>query len=399
ALEYLNEARTLSAKVGDQDTEASVLFEVARIDFERGDLVSAHKLIEQAIATTESVRINLKSQQFRTSYLASVRKYYEFEIEVLMRLHQQRPNEGFAAAAIEVSEKSRARSLLELLREARAEIQQGVDPSLIEREGYLRRLIAEKAERQTRLLSEKYTEEQALAASKEIDALTTEYDQLQARIRQSSPRYASLVEPAPLNVAEIQKRVLDQNSLLLEYALGEQKSFVWVVTHDAVKSFELPGRATIEQGAKRFYQLLTQRGVAVPNETLVQRNQRLAHVETDYPQAAAGLSRMLLGPVAAELGQKRLLIVAEGVLQYVPFAALPAPGGDVARPLIVDHEIVNLPSASVLAVLREEFGSRKPASKAVAVLADPVFSANDARLAQAVNTGGNVSPFVEAQRS
>ena len=399
ALEYLNEARTLSAKVGDQDTEASVLFEVARIDFERGDLVSAHKLIEQAIATTESVRINLKSQQFRTSYLASVRKYYEFEIEVLMRLHQQRPNEGFAAAAIEVSEKSRARSLLELLREARAEIQQGVDPSLIEREGYLRRLIAEKAERQTRLLSEKYTEEQALAASKEIDALTTEYDQVQARIRQSSPRYASLVEPAPLNVAEIQKRVLDQNTLLLEFALGEQKSFVWVVTHDAVKSFELPGRATIEQGAKRFYQLLTQRGVAVPNETLAQRNQRLAHVETDYPQAAAGLSRMLLGPVAAELGQKRLLIVAEGVLQYVPFAALPAPGGDVARPLIVDHEIVNLPSASVLAVLREEFGSRKPASKAVAVLADPVFSANDARLAQAVNTGGNVSPFVEAQRS
>ena len=275
ALEYLNEARMLSAKVGDQDTEASVLSEIAKIELARGDLLSARKLIEQAIAQSESVRINLKSQSFRTSYLASVRKYYEFEIEVLMRLHQQRPNEGFAAAAIEVSEKSRARSLLELLREARAEIQQGVDPSLIEREGYLRRLIAEKAERQTRLLSGEYTEEQALAASKEIDALTTEYDQVQQRIRQSSPRYAGLVEPAPLSVAEIQKRVLDQNTLLLEYALGEQKSFVWVVAHDSVKSFELPGRATIEQSAKRFYQLLTQRGVAVPNETLAQRKQRL----------------------------------------------------------------------------------------------------------------------------
>jgi len=396
ALEYLNEARTLSAKVGDRDTEASVLSELARLEFTRGDLLPARKLIAEAIARSESVRINLKSQSFRTSYLASVRKYYEFEIEVLMRLHQQRPNEGFDAAAIEVSEKSRARSLLELLREARAEIQQGVDPSLIERESHLRRLIAEAAERQTRLLSGKYTEEQASAASKEIDALTTEYDQVQARIRQSSPRYASLVEPAPLSVAEIQKRVLDQNTLLLEYALGEQKSFVWVVAHDSVKSFELPGRAAIEQGAKRFYQLLTERGAAVPNETLAQRQQRLAHVDTDYPQAAASLSRMLLAPVAAELGQKRLLIVAEGVLQYVPFAALPLNGD---APLIVDHEIVNLPSASVLAMLREEFGNRKPASKSVAVIADPVFTANDPRLATAVKTAVKESPFLDAQRS
>lgn len=397
ALAYLNEARTLSARVGDQDTEASVLSELARIEFARGDLLSARKLIEEAIARSESVRINLKSQSFRTSYLASVRKYYEFEIEVLMRLHQQRPNEGFDAAAIEVSEKSRARSLLELLREARAQIQQGVEPSLIERESHLRSLIAEAAERQTRLLSGKYTEEQAKAAAKEVDDLTTEYDQAQARIRQSSPRYAALVEPAPLSLPQIQKQVLDENTLLLEYALGEQKSFVWVVAHDSVKSFELPGRATIEQAAKRFYQLLTERGVAAPSETLAQRQHRLAHVDTDYPQAATSLSRMLLAPVAAELGQKRLLIIAEGVLQYVPFAALPA--GDATRPLIVDHEIVNLPSASVLAMLREEFGNRKPASKTVAVIADPVFSANDARLAQAVKTSASDSPFVDAQRS
>src|SRR6185503_555768 len=132
-----------------------------------------------------------------------------------------------------------------------------------------------------------------------------------------------------------------------------------------------------------------------------QRKQSLDHVDTDYSQAAANLSRMLLAPLAAELGQKRLLIVAEGVLQYVPFVALPSPGGEGARPLIEDHEIVNLPSASVIAMLREEFGGRKRASKVVAVLADPVFSAEDSRLAQAVKTGGAVdsSPFVDAQRS
>jgi CHAT domain-containing protein len=332
------------------------------------------------------LRVNLKSQSLRVSFLASVRKFYETNINVLMRLHQQRPSEGFAAAALEVSEKSRARSLLELLREARAEIQQGVDPLLIERESYLRRSIANKAEEQTRLLSGKYTEQEAELTGKELSALTTEYDQLQSRIRQASPRYAALIEPKPINVDGI-KRVVEADTLLLEYALGDEKSFLWAVTPEEVKSFELPGRAAIEESARRVYQLLTERGVSVLGETLAQRKARLDRADSEYTEAAAALSRLLLGPVASELKQKRLAIVAEGVLQYVPFSALPSPAS--ASPLVVDHEIVTLPSASVLALLREDAANRKPASKAVAVLADPVFSASDPRLGK---NGGSDTP-------
>lgn len=92
---------------------------------------------------------------------------------------------------------------------------------------------------------------------------------------------------------------------------------------------------------------------------------------------------MLLSPVAGQLGQKRLLVVSDGALQYLPFAALPSPdtlGGNNPVPLIVKHEIVNLPSASTLAIIRQDTNGRKPAPKAVAVLADPVFSADDERL-------------------
>src|SRR6185369_17097580 len=112
-----------------------------------------------------------------------------------------------------------------------------------------------------------------------------------------------------------------------------------------------------EKEARNFYQLLTEQGVSVPNETLAQRKQRLDRAEAAYSQAAANLSRMLLQPLAAELKQKRLVIVADGVLQYLPFSALSSSVD--ARPLIVDHEIVTLPSASVLAGLREEFENRK----------------------------------------
>jgi CHAT domain-containing protein len=95
------------------------------------------------------------------------------------------------------------------------------------------------------------------------------------------------------------------------------------------------------------------------------------------------LSQTLLGPVVDQLGTRRLIIVSDGPLQYVPFGALPAPAADsrlsAYRPLIVDHEIVTLPSASVLHVLRRELAGRPPAPKTVAVLADPVFTTDDPR--------------------
>jgi CHAT domain-containing protein len=98
---------------------------------------------------------------------------------------------------------------------------------------------------------------------------------------------------------------------------------------------------------------------------------------------------MLLGPVSDLLESRRLLVVTEGALQFLPFAALPKPdlpGKDEAinqqsvTLLIADHEIVNLPSASVLAVLRQETKQRPAPPKMVVVLADPVFETDDPRV-------------------
>jgi CHAT domain-containing protein len=84
---------------------------------------------------------------------------------------------------------------------------------------------------------------------------------------------------------------------------------------------------------------------------------------------------MILAPVAGEFGNKRLVVVADGALQYVPFAALPLSN----QPLILRHEIVSLPSASAFAVQRENLANREPAPKTIAVIADPVFSPGDPR--------------------
>ena len=179
--------------------------------------------------------------------------------------------------------------------------------------------------------------------------------------------------------------------MLLEFSLGEQASYLWAVTPTSVKSFALPKRATIEAAARSVYELLTVRTKIAPNETPRQKQLRIQRADEEYPEAAAALSSMILKPVASELGTKRLLVVSEGALQYVPFGALPVPNvssqssvvsraTDNYKPLIVDHEIVNLPSVSVLAALRDEAVGRQPATKTVAVFADPVFTRDDPRM-------------------
>ena len=378
ALNHFNEALTLRKSSGDQKGIAMTLSNIARLERDRGNLVEARKRIEEALEKVEHLRSNIGTPQLRTSFFASMQKYREFHIDLLMRLHKEKPAEHLDQIAFNASETGRARSLLQLLGEAGKQIRHGIDPALLERQRTLAAMLDEKAQKQMRLLSGKHTDEQAGAAAQEISALTTEFEQLEGKIRESSPQFAALTQPVPLTLEETQKQVLDPETLLLEYSLGEDKSFLWAVTPDSVKSYELPNRAVIEPLARRVYELLTERNQSVSKETLERRRQRLQSADAEYLKAAASLSQMLLGPAAAELKNKRLLIVSDGVLQFVPFAALPDPVN--AQPLMVDHEIVTAPSTAVVALLRKETTNRKPAPKTLAVLADPVFSNDDPRV-------------------
>jgi CHAT domain-containing protein len=235
-----------------------------------------------------------------------------------------------------------------------------------------------KAAVQARLLNRKHTPEQADAAAKEIASITSEFDEVRAQIRARSPRYAALTQPQPLDLAEIQQQVLDENTLLLEYALGEKRSYLWLVSKRSIDAYELPPRAEIETAARRVYELLNV------------RPKRGTPPDPQFITQAQALSQMLLGKAASRLGSKRLVIVAPGTLSYLPFAALPMPAGEKStagsyQPLMTKHEIVNLPSASVLSVIRREMAGRQRASQSIAVLADPVFETSDPRLSLAKN--------------
>ncbi len=251
ALEKYNEALTLSRAVGDRNIEATTLLGIARVGQKRGNLTQARQTIEQAISIIESLRTNITGQELRASYFASQQDFYESYIDVLMEQHRQNPSAAFDALALAVSERARARSLLELLTEARADIRQGVDSSLLVRERSLQQRLNARAAEQARLLNRKHTPAQAEDLAKEIAAIIAEYEEVQAQIRARSPRYAALTQPQPLGLTEIQQQALDEDTLLLEYALGEKRSYLWLVSQRSVDSYELPPRAEIEAATRR----------------------------------------------------------------------------------------------------------------------------------------------------
>ena len=395
ALDFYGQALSLSQASGDRRKEAEILGSIARAERDRGRLAEACLRMETALGIIESLRTKVTSRDLRASYFAAKEKHYEFYIDLLMRMHQAEPTRGYDAAALNISERARARSLLETLTEASADIRQGVDKQLLARERALQQQLNAKAERLTRLLSGKHTDEQTAALRQEVETLLAQYQEVQVLIRTTSPRYAALTQPVPLTLKEIQQQVLDNDTVLLEYALGEERSYLWAVTPTAITSFVLPRREEIETAARRAYRLL------------ITSHRRESKRQAEL--AASQLSRLVIEPVAEQLGKKRLLIVSEGALQYIPFGALPEPyrdtqvetaeaalsknatdlrGSTVAHPpvspmpLIVNHEIVSLPSASTLAVLRREVAGREVAPKTLAVLADPIFQSDDPRVRQ-----------------
>ena len=400
AAALLDETLSLSRKMSAPEGEAAALTRLARLARKKGDFNQARQFFEASLRVSEERRFRVGPHPLKDSFRASLQDCYEEFTELLMQSHEANPQAGNDRIAFETSERARARGLLELLAESRAEIRQGVAPALLEKHRALQQRLNAKDMAWRQSINNRKAADQTEALAKEIDSLTADLQLVELQIREASPRYAALVRPQSLTATEAQQ-TLDENTVLLEYALGDKQSWLWAVTRDSINGHKLPPRAEINAAARGVYELLTARQPK-KDPTEEERLKRIAEADAKLQAGAATLSRMLFGPISAQLQQewkgKRLAIVASGALEYLPFAALPLPEterqgdrGTSSRPvapsprrpvaLIVDHEIVNLPSASALALIRKEGPGRQMATKTLAALADPVFEADDPRLA------------------
>lgn len=395
AIDSFGRAASMSNMLKTPATEGSAFVNLARARRSAGDLAGARADIERAIEIYESLRSRLPGQEFRSSFLADIRGAYELYIDILMGSGSAASKEN-VVRAFAVSEQARARSLLDALVESKTEIRRGVDDALIARERALSVKLNNKESYRQTLLSGRPKKEHLEAAEREIREILNDYQQVRARIRIGNPHYAAIVQPAPLTLDEIRSEVLDPGTVLLEYSLGETRSYAWAVTESDIQSTQLPGRAAIEALVRRFKTALEARNVPVPNELPARRRSRIAAADIELRSATAELGELLVAPFASRLSGKRLVIVPDGILQYLPFAAIRVPNGPVATPanghpapartagepkyLIETNEIVYLPSASTVAVLRENRSALPATGNTVSVLADPVFTSDDVRL-------------------
>ena len=150
---------------------------------------------------------------------------------------------------------------------------QGVDAALIEKERELTQVLNAKAQREMQLKVRKGSAEELATLQRELSRLEDEYQQVQAEIRKSSPQYSALTHPQPLGLKEIQQQ-LDPDTLLLEYSLGAERSYLWAVTPDSLKTYVLPKREEIETVAQQAYKSLVARSVVKSLETAAQRSSR-----------------------------------------------------------------------------------------------------------------------------
>lgn len=346
ALAGFDAARALAEARGDRTLLAGTLVGLARVRRARAEPGAALTASGRALELAQGVRPTVLREDLRTAFFSTVQDRFDLHLALLAERGDHR-------AAWATAEAARAQALGDLLAEAGAGLRRTADPARVERERRLQRRLNDSVSRNR--------------PAEEIEALVEELERARAEVRRATPRYAELVRPRPLSVENVQRDLLDDESLLLEVRLGTEESWLWAIGREAFSAHPLPARAEIEPLARETAEW--QRSLDWPGI---------------HPPAPCELSRLLLGPVAGELGSRRLVLVLDGALEAVSFAALPDPRhADCLRapPLVAVHEIVHLPSAATLATQRRQLAGREAVPGWVAVLADPVYEPSDPRLA------------------
>jgi tetratricopeptide (TPR) repeat protein len=354
----------------------------------------------EALNTIETIRAgSLRADESRTTFLATTKDVYDeassafAEMAILSAGAASSPLSGkaldYAAESFRITEAGRARSLLDMLGEVNAQITEGVPADLLKRKQDNLDRQQQIAQQLTGIAVSAEQKDKPSDLEKELDKLQTEFDQIENQIRSASPKYAALTATQPLTLADVQQKVLDDGTVLLEYGLGKDASYAFAVTRSGVSLFKLPPRTDVDKLATDFRAALIppklqRRIVGIDVAADQQRGLGIVQGPSEdlapFVAASNALYKAVVEPAGAIITDKRILVVADGALNYVPFEALVknAEGADYAslNYLVKTNEIVYSPSASVIAAIR---ASAPSSSKNILLVADPVFSADDPR--------------------
>jgi tetratricopeptide (TPR) repeat protein len=355
---------------------------------EAGQDSKATKLRENAVAaygealkTVETIRAgSLRADESRSTFLASTKDVYDEAAAANAEMALlNAPNGGalsgraldYAAESFRITEAGRARSLLDMLGDINGQITKDLPPDLLKRKQDNLDQQQEIAEQLTGVSLSGDQARKPAQLEEDLEKLQTEFDSIENQIRTASPQYAALAGAQPLSLSDVQQKVVDDNTVLLEYSLGADNSYLFAVSRTSVSLFKLPQRSALEKLATDFRAQLIppklQRRIVGIDVVEEQRGLGLSEGPSEdvagFAAASNALYQAALSPANSLLGDKRLLVVADGALNYVPFSALikTSDGADYASLsyLIKSNEIVYAPSASVVEAVRSAFARQE----------------------------------------
>jgi len=382
AVNHFNKALLLSGQIFNQDGKLITLYNLATLHIEQGKPFEALPLLEESIREIETTRAAFTNNNLQSSYFATNQKCYELYANTLMKLHNLKPKESYDIKAFNVTEQMRARSLLELVANtAKIEELLPIDSDNFKKNEELEKQISYLATQIIKLKTLNDKQESIAQLEEKFVKLKSKQETIKIEIKSRLEQKTENLF-RPLSLKEIQEKVLDDETVLLQYFLTEDASYVWVVSKNNIAVFPLPPRKEIENIVDELYKKLTERN----NDELESSEEmvyRIKKADDEYIKINIELSTILIDPIKRQLqNKKRLLISPEGKLCLVPFNTLLIQNTK-AKSLLEDYEIVNISSASLIALIREK--KQENAPNRILVLADPAFSANDNRISKNLN--------------
>ena len=385
AASQLTEAQSQLRAVDDLKALSNVESCLARLEQQQGHLAEALHHIEASLTLVEGIRATARQRGARYRPIRLWQEYTELQIELLLAHYLETGDQALEARAFEISDLARARNLYDLVLESQIGVRTTAPQALLARERQIQRRLNAVEERRRRMREAEVEAAEISGIEARLGELALELERARAAIRAADPRFAELAEPRPIRLADLQN-LLPEQTLLLSFALGEKHSTLFVVGASTFTSKILPPRRRIDAQAKALYEAL--------------RESRHGGFQQDL--AAETLGEMLFEGVEIVPTIRRILVVADGMLHYVPLGVLPSPLDDGANPgrlLGDDFEIQVVPSASVLAALIERDTGRRDPPKTVAIFADALYSAEDPRLRTGAEPGDTTPTPVSGQRS
>jgi CHAT domain-containing protein len=329
---------------------------LSRVWSRKGDWARALQYIEGAVDSLEAVRNRIPTSEFRAGFLDQNWKVYEEAVDVLSHLHEGAPEAAYDQRAFACAERSRARSFLDMLVEAKARVTKG--------------LSTEEASSETALLaavshaSAAVLKDNSLKNREALGAAERHLSEWTMELRVNSPQYLELRYPKPFSAGQVQQTIAGRGTAIVEYMLGAERSHAWVITESRLWMVPLPSRAQIADAVMRYRNVIAEAPKGAPDLL-------------PYVNQSAHLYQMLVAPLIAHLnGAKHLVIVPDGILHYLPYESLMTSNArQPQRFLVEDFTVAYAPSASAYCNLRaagSPFGSTP--TKQLAAYGDPVFS-------------------------